>query len=116
MALYRLHLPIGADKLLPVRRFPNIHSRDRVRQLRVPQAIGPDAACKVGMSQKLARWPPVPRRYQADSFPTMLFHEAHRLRQVAVVAHYDGAVVEVQPPVVQEMHGEISRPSPFPQS
>ena len=47
-------------------------------------------------------------RYQTDLFPVMLFHQAHRFGDVAVVADDHRAVVGVKPAVIQQMHGEFN--------
>ena len=59
------------------------------------------------MLPELLRQPAGARLHQAYAFPVTLAYKAHGLREVAVVAHDDRAVMGIEPGVVQEMHRKI---------
>lgn len=62
---------------------------------------------KIGILHQLLGCVAFSRRYKANSFPMFRFYQAHGFRDIAVVRNRDCAVVDVPPPVVQEMRGEI---------
>ena len=59
------------------------------------------------MCHELARWPSASRCHKSDPLIVMVFDKAHRFGNVTVVAHHHGAIVGVEPAVVEQMHGEI---------
>ena len=73
----------------------------------MPQAAGPDIPREIRVRQELSRRFSGPRRHQPDPFSAVPAHESHGFGDIAVVAHHNAAVVDVQPTVIQQMHGEI---------
>ena len=93
--------------MLPARRFPDIRARYPIRQLRAPQGVGPDVPREIHVRHELAGRTARARCHQPDSLAVVLPHQAHRLGNVAVIAHDDRAVVGVEPAVVEQMHRKV---------
>ena len=91
----------------PPRRFADVGTGNRVRQLRTPKGALPDSPREVRVRPESNGRTSASRNHQADKLRMAPSHQAHRLREITVVAHHDRAIVGVQPAVVQEMYCKI---------
>ena len=82
------------------------------RELRTSKGVLPNLAREVRIRPPLNGRTSAFRDNQADKLRMVPSHPAHRLREIAVVAHDDRAVVGVQPAVVQEMTCKVGLRSP----
>ena len=80
-------------------------ARNRVRELRSIRGGGPDTSREVRTAQELSGGLSAAGCHQSDPLGMLLPHQAHRFGNVAVIAHDDRAIVDIQPAVIQEMHG-----------
>ena len=102
--------------MLPASRFSDHCARYSIWKLRALQGVRPDMPSEVRVRQELAGWAGHSGCRQADPLAMIPPHEAHPLGDVAVVGYDDGAIIDVQSAVVEQVHGEIDIPNPSPRS
>lgn len=80
---------------------------DRIGELGILEGARTNVPCEIRMGEKLSGRMAATGCYQPNEFIMMHLHEAHGFGNITVVADNDGAIVSIQPSVIQQMNGEI---------